>query len=133
MRTWGRVEDASGRKRWVLVETDPAGFSDYVYITALVQCLKLNLAESPFWADFGIPAHQAIVQQAAPDHNVQFIASYFSRFFASLIISRAPIEAPASTFRAAPATGTAASTTSVTYYIQVLRFDGSLYQASIGL
>lgn len=135
MRTYGRVWDDDGNPSWHVVETDAAGFNDYVYASALCQCLQLNLGESPFWADFGLPAHQAIIQQVAPDYNVQFIATYFSRFFASLIISRSPIEAPAGTFRVKPQNprNTAATGPAVAYYIQALRFDGSLFQAEVAI
>jgi hypothetical protein len=135
MRTWGRVWDELGNPTWVEVTTDPSGFNDYVYITALIQSIKLNLAESPFWANFGLPAHQSIIQQAAPDFNMQFIATYFSQFFASLIISRTPIASPPGTSRAqqqnSPQTQPLDPTP--TYYIQVLRHDGSLFEATIGI
>ena len=135
MRTWGRNFDADGNPTWVKVETDARGFDDYVYITALIQCLKLNLNESPFWADFGIPARQSVLQQVAPDYNAQFIATYFSRFFASLIIARAPIDPPAGTARAQPQSqrNAKAENPGPTYYVQILRRDGSLFEATIGL
>ncbi|MCX7898473.1 MAG: hypothetical protein N2444_00020 [Methylocystis sp.] len=134
MRTWGRVWDAYGVPKWVEVATDERGSSDYVYCTALVQCLQLNLGESPFWGDFGIPAHQAVIQQIAPDYNVQFIASYFAQFFASLIISRAPIAPPAGTARQQQQNRSPLRTNpqeGVTYYAQALLHDGTVFQATV--
>lgn len=94
MRTYGRIipdeEGAPTVKRWVEVDTTAAGFNDYVYITTLIQVLKLNLGESPFYANYGIPAKPTIVSQVAPDFYVAQAQAQFAGFFASLIIARAP-------------------------------------------
>ncbi|MCN3073292.1 hypothetical protein MLN10_17095 [Escherichia coli] len=63
MRTWGRVIDANGNKKWVAVESDANGDFSYGWLTTLIQTLKLGLGESPFYANYGIPAQQCIVQQ----------------------------------------------------------------------
>lgn len=52
MRTYGRDKDG----KWVTVTTDENGFNDSVYLTTLVQNLKLSPQESPFFANHGIPA-----------------------------------------------------------------------------
>ena len=44
MRTYGRNSEG----KWVLVETDENGFNDSVYLTTLIQNLKLAPQESPF-------------------------------------------------------------------------------------
>ena len=44
MRTYG--QDESGK--WVTIATDANGFNDAVYLTTLVQNLKLAPQESPF-------------------------------------------------------------------------------------
>lgn len=85
MRVYGR---SSKTGAWEVVQTDSAGFDDYVYITALIQCLKLNLNESPFWANWGIPAKQSVTQQIFPDFYVALIQQRYSIYFASLIISK---------------------------------------------
>lgn len=90
MRAYGRVTDIHGNKTWVVVQTDSGGDSSYVYVTALAQCLQLNLNESPFWANYGIPAKAAVVQQMQPDFFVAKITNYFSQFFASLIVAKQP-------------------------------------------
>ena len=98
MRTWGRVPDADGKlTKWVLVETDAQGFNDYVYLTDLIQVLKLNLNESPFFANYGIPAHPAVIQQVFPDWYIWQIQRQFAPFFSSLIVSKVP--APDPTYR----------------------------------
>jgi hypothetical protein len=92
MRTYGRVPidplNPTGPKRWVVVETTPQGFNDDVYVTALAQTLLLNINESPFFAQFGIPAHQSVMQQIAPDFYVVFTQQYYSQFFASLTVAK---------------------------------------------
>lgn len=88
MRTWGRVTDANGNKSWVAVETDVNGDSSYVWLTTLIQTLKLGLGESPFYAHYGIPAQQSIVQQVYPDYYVNMAQQQFAGYFASLTISK---------------------------------------------
>jgi hypothetical protein len=88
MRTYGRVADIYGNKIWAEVQTDSAGNNEYVYCTAITQVFKLNLGESPFYANFGIPAKQSLITQVHPDYYTYFTQSYFSRFFASLIITK---------------------------------------------
>lgn len=86
MRTWGR--NAQGQ--WVKVETDENGYNDQVYLTTLCQTLKLNLGESPFFANLGLPAQQSIMSQVAPDLHVAIIQQDFSPMFKSLTIQRVP-------------------------------------------
>jgi hypothetical protein len=110
MRTYGRVyprnpdgsiqKDANGFPmpgKWVVVETDAAGFNDAVYLTTLAQCLQGNLNESPFFANYGINQHQSVETQVFPDYYMWITQSQFSQFFASLIIARQ--EAPTPTYR----------------------------------
>lgn len=98
MRTYGRIPvdltNPNGPKKWVVVTTDAHGFNDAVFLTALAQTLKLNLQESPFWASFGIPAKQAVLQQIYPDFYVIYTQQYYSQFFATLTIARQPTFEP---------------------------------------
>lgn len=87
MRTYGR--DPVTRK-WQVVETDADGFNDRVWLTTLCQVLLLNLNESPFYANYGLPDQQSIIQQVAPDYYVARTQQLFSRYFASLIVARDP-------------------------------------------
>ncbi|MDS1913343.1 MULTISPECIES: hypothetical protein [Enterobacter] len=88
MRTWGRVADKGGNKKWVLVEQDDSGDFSYGWLTTLIQTLKLGLGESPFYAQYGIPAQQSIVQQIYPDYYVNMTQQQFSGYFASLAITK---------------------------------------------
>ena len=88
MRTYGRVTDEYGNKTWVVVTTDAQGFNDNVYLTTLAQVLKLNLGESPFFGNYGIPAHVSVVTQVFPDYYVQVTQHQFAQYFSSLIVSK---------------------------------------------
>ena len=76
------------------MQTDAAGFSDYVYATALCQVLKLNINESPFYADWGIPAQPSVVQQIFPDFYVALTQQRFAPRFASLQVRKLPVSTP---------------------------------------
>lgn len=84
MRIWGRVTDPITKVKTWQVVTDP----DYVYITNLCQVLLLNLGESPFYADYGIPARRTIATQVFPDFYVNRTQTQFSGYFASLTVSK---------------------------------------------
>lgn len=88
MRTYGRVTDEYGNKTWVEVTTDANGDNDAVWVTTLAQVLKLNLGESPFYANYGIPAKQSVLQQIAPDYAMAVTQQQFSQYFANLVITK---------------------------------------------
>lgn len=88
MRTYGRLTNPDGTKRWVVVETADDGDNTEVWLTTLAQTLKLALGESPFFANYGIPAKQSIVQQVFPDFYVAQARQQFAGHFASLIIAK---------------------------------------------
>jgi hypothetical protein len=89
MRTYGRVYDPDGlNPKWVEVTTDANGFDDAVWLTTLIQVLKLNLQESPFFAQYGLPAVQSVMQQLAPDYYISITQQQFAPYFANLQISR---------------------------------------------
>jgi hypothetical protein len=93
MRTYGRTQDVlTGRKKWWVVTTDINGFNDSVYITDLAQVCKLNLGESPFFADYGIPAHESVMIQIFPNFYLARIQQQFTHRFASLILTPLPVE-----------------------------------------
>lgn len=70
------------------VNTDANGDNSAIYLTTLVQCLKLNLGESPFYGNYGIPARQSIVTGVFPDFYCAQTQSQFAPYFASLAITR---------------------------------------------
>ncbi len=115
MRVYGRTTDELGNKQWFVVTTDADGNNEYVYATALVQVLKLNLGESPFYGNYGIPAKQSIIQQIAPDFYIAFTQQQYSKYFASLIIYKLP-----TTFPPVP-----------TYNANVLMTNGTRFQVFI--
>lgn len=94
MRTYGRITNEDGSKTWVEITTDANGYNDSVWLTTLAQTLKLNLGESPFFANYGIPQYQTIVTQVFPDYYTMQTQTQFSPFFASLVISRVPNQIP---------------------------------------
>lgn len=91
MRTYGRTQNVeTGVKTWWVVTTDANGYNDSVYVTALAQVCKLNLGESPFFANYGIPAHPSVVLQVYPDYYMAFTQQQFAPYFASLILTKQP-------------------------------------------
>lgn len=94
MRTYGRVFEEGQPPRWIVVETDAQGSNDYVWLTTLLQVLQLNLGESPFYANYGIPAKPSVVQQLFPDLYVARVQQQFAPYFASLIVSRQAAATP---------------------------------------
>src|SRR5690242_18433303 len=94
MRIYGRITNPDGSKAWVKVSTDANGSSDMVYLTNLAQVLLLNLGESPFYANYGIPAHPSVVSQVFPDFYVAYTQQKFAQYFASLLVSKQPLPDP---------------------------------------
>lgn len=92
MRVYGRVTDEFGNKTWVVVQTDANGFNDYVYVTALIQELKLNLGESPFWANRGIPAEPSVLTQVAPDYYTFLMQQRYAPYFMNISIVKVPAQ-----------------------------------------
>jgi hypothetical protein len=90
MRVWGRQYNENGTYQWVAVTTDANGDSSNCYLTALCQAIQLNLGESPFYANTGIPQQQTILTQIFPDWYVQNIQRQYAQYFASLTIVRVP-------------------------------------------
>ncbi len=89
MRTYGRVGQVDGiGGSWVEVSTDANGSDENVYLTTLVQTLKLNLGESPFFGNYGIPAQQSVITQVFPDFYAARTQQQFAPLFSSLVIQR---------------------------------------------
>ncbi len=88
MRTYGVLQTTAGPV-WVEVATDRNGYNDAVYLTTLCQVLLLNLGESPFYANYGIPSFTSVQTQIPPDLYVARTQAQFAPFFASLTIARA--------------------------------------------
>jgi hypothetical protein len=89
MRTWGRVGQVGGLGgTWTEVTTDTNGENGAVYLTDLIQVLRLNLGESPFFANYGIPAEQSVLQQVQPDYYAARAQRQFAPFFATLVLTK---------------------------------------------
>jgi hypothetical protein len=89
LRTYGRDNQVNGMGgQWVEVTTDPLGFNDNVYLTTLCQVLRLNTGESPFYANYGLPAHQSVATQVPPDSAAALTQQQFAPYFGSLSITR---------------------------------------------
>lgn len=93
-RTYGRISNPDGSKSWEVVQTSASGQNDLVWVTTLCQVLLLNLGESPFYANYGIPAKPSVVQQLFPDFYVSRTQQQFSQYFANLIIVKQPSTTP---------------------------------------
>jgi hypothetical protein len=88
MRAWGRVYREDGTYYWTEVATDANGINDYVYVTAYIQCLKLNLGESPMFGSAGIPAYPSVMTQVAPDYYTMLTQQRYAPYFLSLVTTR---------------------------------------------
>lgn len=108
MRTWGRVPNSNPLLPpvWVEVSTDANGNNDAVYVTDLIQCLKLNLGEDPFFANYGIPAQRSVVTQVFPDFYVYQTQQQFAQYFVSLTVKK--ITSPTPTYNITAVTSSGA-------------------------
>ena len=77
MRTYGK--NAQGQ--WVEVTE-----TSYVWLATLVQTLRLNLVESPFYATYGIPAQDSVMGQIAPDAAINKTQAQYAPYFANLTV-----------------------------------------------
>lgn len=77
MRTYGRTD----KGQWVeITETS------YVWLATLAQTLRLNQGESPYYANYGIPAHDAVMTQVAPNAAINRTQQQYAPYFASLSV-----------------------------------------------
>lgn len=77
MRTYGINE----KGQWVEV-TETA----YIWLATLAQTLRLSENESPFYANYGIPAQKSVQTQIAPDVAINRTQQQYAPYFASLSI-----------------------------------------------
>jgi len=104
MRTYGK--DDTGQ--WVEVTE-----TGYVWLATLAQTLRLNENESPFYSNYGIPAHQSIMTQIAPDAAINRTQSQYSPYFANLSVTKVP------------------NTTTPTYNISAIFQNGTTIQSQV--
>ena len=120
-RVYGRVTNADGTKTWVTVTTDANGFDDEVNLTWLAQVFALSLGESPFYGDWGLPAHESVMTRVAPDFFVNRTQQRFAPLFASLIITKVQ--------GGTAVTPPPFADPSPTYRVQVVAHSGSILPA----
>ena len=89
MRTYGKINGV-----WSKVETDANNHDDYVWITTLINNLKLVLGEAPKFAKNGIPVQDSLVTQVFPDYYVAQIQQQFAPHFFSLKIYKTQSKTP---------------------------------------
>jgi hypothetical protein len=91
----GQFPAGAPRTLWVEVSTDANGNNDLVWLVTLCQVLQGSPGESPFYAGYGIPAYQSVLQRVYPDYYVALTQQQFSQYFASLVIARPTTKPPA--------------------------------------
>lgn len=77
-----------------MVETSSTGDDSQVWLTTLCQTLKLNRNESPFYANYGIPAQASVQQQLYPDLYMAQTQAQFTQYFVSLTLAKLPATKP---------------------------------------
>ena len=82
MRTYGKNEAG----KWVEIDN-----TSYVWLATLAQTLRLQQGESPFYANYGIPAHDAVMTQIAPNLAVNRTQQQYAPYFASLTVLKDPV------------------------------------------
>lgn len=112
MRTYFRKFNEDGTNEWLVISTAANGDDSMVYLVTLIQCILLNLNESPFFANYGIPAQQSVLTQVLPDFYMLQLQTLFAPYFASIIVSRLPGPIP-------------------TYNVAVTTFQGAQLTAQI--
>jgi len=77
MRTYGKTNTG----QWVQVNE-----IGYIWLATLAQTLRLNQNESPFYVNYGLPAHDSVMSQIAPDAAVNRTQSQYAPYFATLTV-----------------------------------------------
>ncbi len=77
-----------------MVTPDENGHLDAIWTTTLIQCLRLSIGESPFYADYGIPAQQSVIQQIFPDFFVAQTQRQFAQYFATITVAKVQSATP---------------------------------------
>lgn len=88
MRIHGRRINPDGTKTWVTLDTTKGDSEDQVLVLWLIQTLKLNTLESPFWPSSGVPTWQTMQNTFYPNNSLAKIQSEFSKYFTYISISR---------------------------------------------
>lgn len=104
MRTYGK--NANGQ--WIeVLETS------YIWLATLAQTLRLNEKESPFYANYGLPAHDSVMSQTAPTVAINRTQSQYAPYFANLSVTKNELA------------------TQPTYNISAVFQDGTIFQSEV--
>jgi hypothetical protein len=77
MRSYG----VNAEGQWVeITETS------YIWLATLAQTLRLSENESPFYANYGIPAQKSVQTQIPPDVAINRTQQQYAPYFASLSV-----------------------------------------------
>lgn len=104
MRTYGKNESG----QWVEIDN-----TSYIWLATLAQTLRLNQGESPFFANYGIPAIGAVLAQVAPNAAINRTQQQYAPYFSSLSVYKD------------------ATQTDPTYRINAVFQDGTTLQTSV--
>jgi hypothetical protein len=85
----------------------------YIWLATLVQTLRLSTNESPYYANYGIPAQTSVNTQIPPDIALNTIQQQYAPYFKSLTILRQQ------------------NTTNPTYNIRAVFLDGTTIQSVV--
>lgn len=88
MRIFGRQANPDGSYTWVTLDTANGDSQDAIYVLWLVQTLKLNTLESPYFPGSGVPMWQALQNTFYPDSSLATIQATFAPYFSYLSIVR---------------------------------------------
>ncbi|KMQ89824.1 hypothetical protein RF55_10509 [Lasius niger] len=83
-RVWARTgqPDQDGKRKWISVSDNTA------ILTWLQQAVLLQLGESPFWVDWGLPVIGFLSQGIYPDLYMQKTKERFQPYFLNVNINR---------------------------------------------
>ncbi|QCE32947.1 hypothetical protein FAI41_04685 [Acetobacteraceae bacterium] len=89
-RIWARTgkPDQNGKRQWISVSNNTA------ILTWLQQAVLLQLGESPFWVDWGLPVIGALTQGIYPDLYIQKTKERFQPYFLNININRTVPDTP---------------------------------------
>jgi len=74
MRTYGKKDG-----RWVVIDDE-----EQVWTTTLIQCLRLGLNESPFFANYGLPLQDITSNISLMFYHLENLKSKFRNRFKSI-------------------------------------------------
>ncbi|UMM63143.1 hypothetical protein [Aristophania vespae] len=82
MRVWTRQFQSDGTRKWVAVTGNQA------IIAWLQNNLLLQLGESPFYADKGLPVTQSLISRIWPDYYLNQLQEFFRDYVSTIQITR---------------------------------------------